>query len=126
MKNSASSPNVDNYLAAQRPEVQPLLQKVREAIAKAAPQATEAIKYQIPTFILNGNLVHFAGFKNHIGLYPGPSGIKAFAAELSAYKSAKGSVQFPLDQKLPLALISRIVKFRVQENLAKSSVRKQK
>ncbi len=123
MKKPAPSSGIDEYIAAQPLEVQPLLQAVRGTIRKAAPGAEEAIKYQIPTFILNGNLVHFAGFKHHIGLYPGPSGIAAFASELALYKSAKGSVQFPLDQKLPLALISKIVKFRVQENLGKAPAR---
>jgi len=86
---------------------------MRQTIQKAAPSATEAISYQIPTFKLSGNLVHFAAFKKHIGFYPGAAGIAAFQDELVGYKSAKGSVQFPLDKPLPLALVSKIVKFRV-------------
>lgn len=89
------------------------------AIKKSAPEAEEKISYQIPTFYLNGNLIHFAGYKNHIGFYPTSSGIKAFKKELSKYKNSKGSVQFPLDEKLPLALIKKIVKYRVKENLNK-------
>lgn len=88
-------------------------------IKKAAPEAMEAIKYQLPTFILNGNLVHFGAFKNHIGFYPAPSGISVFKEELSVYESGKGSIQFPMDKEIPFDLISRIVQFRVQENLKK-------
>ncbi len=107
---------IDQYIAAFPGEVQRLLQQMRETIRKAAPSAEETISYAIPTFKLNGNLVHFAAFKNHIGFYPGPSGIEAFKKELSAYEGAKGSVQFPLDEPLPLALVTKVVKFRVKEN----------
>jgi uncharacterized protein YdhG (YjbR/CyaY superfamily) len=113
------SDSIDTYIAQFPPEVQTLLTQMRQTIQKAAPSATEAISYQIPTFKLNGNLVHFAGFKKHIGFYPGAAGIAAFQDELSGYKSAKGSVQFPLDKALPLALVKKIVKFRVAQNLAK-------
>ena len=106
---------IDEYIAAFPADVQAILEKVRKTIRKAAPDAEEAMKYAIPTFVLNGNLVHFAAFERHIGLYPGPSGIAAFAKELAGYKSAKGSVQFPLDQPIPYDLIARIVKFRVEE-----------
>jgi len=115
---------IDEYIAACPEFVQPILQKLRMTIHKAAPQAEEAIKYAIPTFVLHGNLVHFAAFKNHIGFYPAPSGIKAFKKELAAYKTSKGAIQFPIDKPLPLALISKIVKFRVKENLAKALVKK--
>lgn len=91
-----------------------------------APDAEEAIKYQIPTFTLQGNLVHFAAFKKHIGFYPAPTGIEKFKAELSVYESAKGSVQFPLDQPIPLDLISRIVRFRVEENLGRAAAKGKK
>jgi uncharacterized protein YdhG (YjbR/CyaY superfamily) len=101
-------------------EIQARLNAVRETIRKAAPEATEKISYQIPTFHLNGNLVHFAGFKNHVGFYPGASGIAAFEEELSGYVHAKGSIQFPHDEKLPLALVRRMVKFRVGENREKA------
>ena len=115
------SKEIDAYIAQFPKETQTLLKQMRETIRAAAPDATEAISYQMPTFKLHGNLVHFAGYKKHIGFYPVPSGIEAFKDELSVYKQGKGSVQFPLDQPLPLALIARIVKFRVEENLAKAA-----
>lgn len=111
--------DIDKYIGSFPKEIQVLLQQIRETIRQAAPEAEEAIKYAMPTFVLNGNLVHFAAFKNHIGFYPVPSGIEAFKEELSVYKGAKGSVQFPLDKPMPLSLITKIVKFRVQENLNK-------
>jgi len=127
MKTKQTAPTtIDEYIAGFPPDVQAILQKIRVTIRKAAPQAEEAIKYQMPTFTLHGNLVHFAAFKNHIGFYPVPSGIEAFKQELSAYKGAKGSVQFPLDQPIPYGLISKIVKFRVKENLAKADAKKKK
>jgi len=112
--------SIDEYIASCPADVQKRLQEMRAAIKSAAPQAAEKISYQMPTFFLNGNLVHFAAFKNHIGFYPTPSGISSFAKELAKYESAKGSVQFPLDKPLPLTLIKKIVKFRVGENLAKA------
>ena len=90
---------------------------MQATIGKAAPNATEAIKYAMPTFVLHGNLVHFAGYQNHIGFYPAPSGIEVFKKELTAYKTSKGAIQFPLDKPLPLSLITKIVKFRVNESL---------
>jgi uncharacterized protein YdhG (YjbR/CyaY superfamily) len=99
---------------------------MRAIIRKAAPDATETIKYQIPTFVLNGNLVHFAAFPKHIGFYPTPSAIKAFSAELADYVSAKGSVQFPLDKPVPFVLVERIVAFRVKETREKMEARKRK
>lgn len=99
-------------------DAQQRLQKMRQTIKKAAPQANEKISYGIPAFALNGMLIWFAAFKNHIGFYPRTSAIAAFKKELSAYKGAKGSVQFPFEKPLPLALISRMVKFRVKENLS--------
>ena len=113
---------IDEYISGFPDDIQTLLQQVRAAIREAAPEAEEAIKYAMPTFVLNGNLVHFAAFKHHIGFYPVPSGIEAFKKELSAYKGAKGSVQFPLDQPMPLELITKIVKFRVNENLLKAKI----
>lgn len=118
--------NIDTYISSQPEEVRGLLEQVRNLIREQAPEATEDIKYGIPTFILNGNLVHFAAFKQHIGIYPTPSGMVAFAEELSPYKMGKGSVQFPLDKPLPLELIRKIVSFRVQESLAKKSSGKKK
>jgi uncharacterized protein YdhG (YjbR/CyaY superfamily) len=108
---------IDTYIARFPPDAQKRLQQVRAVIRKAAPDATEDMKYGIPTFVLNGNLVHFAGFKSHLGFYPTPSGITAFKNELKAYVWAKGSVQFPLSQPLPADLIRKIVKFRIKENL---------
>lgn len=109
---------IDEYIAAFPENVQAILQTLRATIRAAAPQATEKISYQMPTFYLKGNLVHFAAYAKHIGFYPAPRGIEAFKEELAAYKGAKGSVQFPIDQPLPLDLITRIVQFRVAENLA--------
>ncbi|NTW73222.1 MAG: hypothetical protein HGA49_13415, partial [Eubacteriaceae bacterium] len=97
------------------------LQEIRETIRKAAPEATEKISYQMPTFYLNGNLVHFAAFTSHIGFYPAPSGVEVLKEELAPYLHAKGSIQFPLNQPLPLDLIRRIVEFRVIENQNKKS-----
>ena len=102
------------------------MQEIRAAIRETAPEAEEVISYQMPTFKLKGNLVHFAAFKNHIGFYPTPTGIESFEKELSAYKGAKGSVQFPLDQPMPLDLIRRIVKLRVAENLEKAEAKSKK
>lgn len=116
--------NIDEYIATFPAEVREVLEKVRATIQKAAPKAEEAISYNIPTFKLNGNLVHFAGYKNHIGFYPGADGIETFRKEISSYKNAKGSVQFPLDKSMPLALIAKIVKYRVEMNLAKAKKKK--
>jgi uncharacterized protein YdhG (YjbR/CyaY superfamily) len=115
--------NIDEYIAGFPKDVQESLEKIRMTIRKAAPGAEETIKYQMPTFTLKGNLVHFAAFKKHIGFYPVPTGIEAFKDELAVYKGGKGSVQFPLDQPIPFDLISRIVKFRVQENLEKAAAK---
>ena len=113
--------NIDDYIAGFPKEIQGILEKVRKTIGSAAPGAQETISYQVPTFTLNGNLVHFAAFKNHIGFYPTPTGIAKFKKQLSAYEGAKGSVQFPLNQPIPYALITRIVKFRVKENLERAA-----
>lgn len=122
-----TTPNeIDKYIAAFPKEVQEILNKLRAAIREAAPEAEETINYQIPTFTLNGNLVHFAGFKQHIGFYPTPSGMDKFKKELAIYKGAKGSVQFPIDKPLPLGLVKRIVKFRVAENLKKAEAKSKK
>ena len=120
--------DINEYIKGFPAPTQELLEQVRKTIRDAAPDAAETINYGIPTFTLNGNLVHFAAYKNHIGFYPTPSGIEAFKKELSGYVSAKGSVQFPIDKPMPLDLISEIVKFRVEENLenAKTKVKKKK
>ena len=111
---------IDEYIAAFPEDIQKILEDIRSTIQTAAPEATEKISYAIPTFYLKGNLVHFAAFKKHIGFYPVPSGLKAFEKELSNYKQGKGSVQFPLTEPMPLDLISKITKFRVEENLKKN------
>lgn len=117
---------IDVYIAGFPKDVQAILNKVRATIREAAPEAQETINYQIPTFTLQGNLVHFAGYKKHIGFYPAPSGITAFEDELTGYKKAKGSVQFPLDQPVPYDLIRRITLFRVAENLANAEAKRAK
>ena len=111
--------DVDKYISQYPENIQQLLNDIRNAIRDEAPEAQECISYGIPTFKLNGNLVHFAAAKKHIGFYPAPSGISKFEAEIAKYKYAKGSVQFPIDEPLPLDLVRRIVKFRVEENLSK-------
>ena len=118
--NQTTPKTIDEYIAGFPHEVQDILEKVRNAIRKAAPDAEETIKYQIPTFTFKGNLVHFAAFKKHIGFYPTPSGIEKFKTELSVYEGGKGSVQFPLDKPIPFALIGKIVKFRVKESLERA------
>jgi uncharacterized protein YdhG (YjbR/CyaY superfamily) len=111
--------NIDAYVSEFPADIQKLLKSVRATIRKAAPRAEEAIKYGMPTFVLNGNLVHFAAFKNHIGFYPAPTGIQAFKKELAPYASSKGAIRFEFGQPLPLTLIGKIVKYRVQQNLEK-------
>ena len=110
---------IDDYIADFPPDVQAILDKLRATIRKAAPDAEEAMKYRLPTFVLHGNLVHFGAFKKHIGFYATPTGNEKFRKELAVYEGAKGSVQFPLDKPIPYDLVSRMVKFRVQENLEK-------
>lgn len=107
---------IDDYIAQFPPDIQEILENLRKVIKEAAPDAKEKISWQMPTFTLHGNLVHFAAHRNHIGFYPGSSGIEAFKHELSKYKGAKGSVQFPLGKPMPYELVGKIVKFRVAEN----------
>lgn len=113
--------NIDEYIAMFPKEVQDKLREMRELIQETAPQAEETISYKMPTFRLNGILVHFAAYKNHIGFYPTPSGIEAFKDELSIYKHSKGSVQFPLEEPLPFDIIRKIVVFRINENNSKKN-----
>jgi len=121
MKAKPTKPEtIDDYIAGFPSQVQKLLRKVRATVRKAAPGAEEGISYRIPVFRLKGDLVCFAAFKKHIGLYPRVSGTRKFKKELSRYKSAKGSVQFPLDRPIPYGLIGRIVKFRVKENVKRA------
>ena len=110
---------IDEYIGDFPKDVQRILRKLRSAVKKAAPQAKETISYRIPTFTLRGYLVHFAAYEHHIGFYPTSSPMKAFMRELSPYKVSRGTIQFPLDRPLPRTLVSRIVKFRVKENLAR-------
>jgi uncharacterized protein YdhG (YjbR/CyaY superfamily) len=110
----------EEYLVAFPAETQKMLVQLRETIKKSAPEAEEVISYGMPSFRQNGQLLYFAGFKNHIGFYPLMTGVEAFKTELSSYKWGKGSIQFPLQKPLPLGLITRIVKFRVKENTDKS------
>jgi uncharacterized protein YdhG (YjbR/CyaY superfamily) len=119
----ADATTIDEYIAAFPAHVQVILSELRSTIKQAAPQAVEKISYRIPTFYLNGNLVHFAAFDRHVGFYPGPTGIARFQKELKRYKSAKGSVQFPLEEPLPLGLIAEIVEFRVAEQSRKRGER---
>jgi uncharacterized protein YdhG (YjbR/CyaY superfamily) len=127
MKTTQAVPQtIDEYIAGFPTAVQEVLQKIRMTIHEAAPEAEEKISYQMPTFFLKGNLVHFAAFKEHIGFYPVPTGIEKFKKELSVYKQGKGSVQFPLDQPMPYELITKIVKFRVKENLAAAAAKAKK
>lgn len=115
--------SIDEYIATFPEDIQALLEAVRATIKAAAPGAEERISYQMPTFVLNGNVVHFAALKNHIGFYPTSSGIEAFKDELSMYEGTKGSVKFPIDQPLPMELISKIVRFRVAENLNRAEAK---
>jgi len=122
-----SSKEIDAYIKSYPKDVQAILSKVRLTIRRAAPDAEEAIKYRLPTFVLNErNLVHFGGFHHHIGFYPTPSGTATFKKELAPYVFAKGSIQFPLDQPIPYGLIAKIVKFRVKENAAKAEEKKKR
>ena len=122
--NTIKPTNVDEYIASFSKDIQSLLQEVRMTIRKAAPGALEMISYGIVAFKFHGKpLVYFAGFKNHIGFYPTPTGIEEFEKELSVYKQGKGSVQFPLDKPMPLKLISKIVKYRMNKILEMSSTK---
>jgi uncharacterized protein YdhG (YjbR/CyaY superfamily) len=125
MKAKRTTPkSVDGYIAGFPAEVQSLLEKIRETIRKALPQAQEKISYQIPTFTLKGKyVIYFAAFKNHVSLYPAPRGSAKFKKELSRYEGGKGTVRFPLDKPIPFGLITRIVKFRAQETLARAKAK---
>jgi len=118
--------SIDEYIATFPEDIQKILEELRATIKAVAPEAEEKISYQMPTFFLKGNLVHFAAWKNHIGFYPTPSGTEAFKRELSIYEGAKGSVKFPIDKPLPLELIRKIVKFRVAENMKKAELKSSK
>jgi uncharacterized protein YdhG (YjbR/CyaY superfamily) len=115
---------IDKYIAGFPEDIQIALRQVRAAIRKAAPRAVETIKYAMPTYVLNGNLIHFAAFKQHIGLYPAPQGNDAFKGEISVYKGAKSSIRIPLNKPIPVELISRIVEFRIRETMDRKSTKK--
>jgi uncharacterized protein YdhG (YjbR/CyaY superfamily) len=117
---------IDEYIATFPEEIQAILQEIRDTIRAAAPDAEEKISYQMPTFFLKGNLVHFAAFKNHIGFYPTPGGVEVLKEEIARYQAAKGSIRFPLAEPMPLDLITRIVKMRVAENLQKAELKSRK
>ena len=124
-KEKAAPKSIDDYMDQFPPEVVAILETIRFRIEEAAPGAQQTIKYGMPTFMLMGrNLVHYAAFKNHIGLYPTPSGTEEFKEEIAGYKSGKGSIQFPLDKPIPYDLIRRIVEFRVQETIEKAAANK--
>ena len=128
MKQSPVIGTIDEYIEQFPPEVRKQLERLRAVIKKAAPAAVENISYRMPTFSMNKHLVHFAAYKKHIGLYPTPSGIKAFEKQLSRYVNSKGAVQFPIDRPLPFDLIAKIVRFRVKEDStgAKAAAKKKK
>ncbi len=119
-ENKVTPQSIDEYILNFPSEIQEILENIRKVIKEAAPEAEEKISYAMPTFVLHGNLIHFAAFKNHIGLYPTPSGIDNFKDELSKYKGAKGSIRFPLEEPIPYKLIGEITKFRVVENIKKA------
>jgi len=121
--NQTAPKDIDAYVAGFPNDVQEILQKIRRTIRKAAPDADETIKYHMPTFTLNGNLIHFAAFKKHIGVYPVPRGDEQFKDELARYDGEKSTVRFPLDQRIPFGLISRIVKFRAKQNREKAKAK---
>jgi uncharacterized protein YdhG (YjbR/CyaY superfamily) len=118
-KSRARFETTDAYIATFPKDVQEILEKLRRVIKESAPRAEEAIRYGIPTFRLNGNLVHFAAYKNHVGFYPTSSPIPVFKKELSSYKQGRGTIQFPIDKPIPFGLVKKIVKFRVKENSKK-------
>lgn len=125
-ENQVNCESIDEYILKFSPEVQTILESLRKVIKESAPGAEEKMSYQMPTFALHGNLVHFAAYKNHIGFYPTPSGIDTFREELAEYKGAKGSVKFPIGEPLPNELISKIVKFRFAENIKRAEEKTKK
>jgi len=127
MDNRKPTPkNIDEYIAGFPEDIQGILQKIRAVIHEAAPEARETISYQVPTFTLKGNLVHFAAFKQHISFFPASSGVERFKSELAGYQTSKGTIQFPLGQPIPYDLIREITIFRVQENLARAEAKARK
>jgi uncharacterized protein YdhG (YjbR/CyaY superfamily) len=119
MNSSKTFKTIDEYIRTFPKDIQIMLEKMRKVIQETAPEATEAISYGMPTFKLNGNLVHFAAFKSHIGFFPTPSGIEAYKKELAPYIKGKGTIQFPLENPIPYDLVKKVVESRVKENMAK-------
>lgn len=119
MMKTDSPASIDEYIAAFPPAIQEILQRIRQVIREEAPQAQETIRYQMPTFRLNGNLVHFAGYAHHVGFYPGSEAIEVFREEIKGYKTSRGTIQFPLDKPIPYDLIKKITEFRVKQSLQK-------
>ena len=117
---------IDEYIAGYPPEVQKVLKKVRSTIKQAAPEAVEAIKYQIPTFVLNGNLVSFAAYKTHLGVYPVPAGTQKFQKAIAIYRAAKSTLKFPLDEPVPYELIGQLVKYLIKERAASAKAKLKK
>jgi uncharacterized protein YdhG (YjbR/CyaY superfamily) len=127
MKTDPTTPkSIDDYIAGFPPQVRVILDRLRATIRRTAPGAEEAIKYRLPTFVLSGNLVHFGAFKKHIGFYATRTGNKQFREELSVYEGANGSVKFPLNKPIPYSLVSKMVKFRVKENLERAGAKREK
>jgi len=120
MKQQSKESTIDEYISQFPKHIQNILNEFRNIIKQEAPQAKEAISYQMPTFKLNGNLVHFAAFKDHIGFFPTPSPIVFFKKELSKYETSKGTIRFPLNKPIPFDIVRKIVKYRVKENMKKS------
>lgn len=124
--NTTTFSSIDEYIAQFPSDVQQLLVTMRKTIRKVAPSSKEVISYQMPTFKQEGNIVHFAAYKNHIGFYPAPSGIREFQGEINVYKNSKGAIQFPINEPLPIALIEKITTFRLNENLEKAMTKNKK
>jgi uncharacterized protein YdhG (YjbR/CyaY superfamily) len=125
MNTDQKSPKtIADYISGFPPDVQQILQQIRQTIREIAPDAKEAIKYQIPTFVLNGNMISFAAYKKHVSIYPIPGGTETFQQELAPYKQAKSTAAFPLDKPIPYDLISQLVKFRVKEHLENAAKEK--
>lgn len=122
----AIAKNIDTYIGSFPEDAQKRLHEIRNLIRKLAPKATEDIKWGMPTYVLHGNLVHFAGYKHHIGFYPAPAAIVEFADDLAKYKTSKGAIQFPLDKPIPVGLVTKIVKYRVKQNKAKAEKKTKK
>ncbi len=125
-ENETNPLTIDAYIAGFPEIVQMALQKLRQVIKEAAPEAGETIKYRMPTFTYHGNLVHFAAYEHHIGFYPDPEGIQKFAVELAPYPQSKGAIRFPIDKPLPFDLIYRITQFRVEQNAARAAAKRNK